>query len=92
MELHMNLKTVNADVIHYPNRKMKQCTCVSSDNSTYEADICPEEVDLILHLKSIKHKLNSQEYKKLIKLIDALSDAAYEQGSSDEIMNNCEDL
>ena len=82
MGLHTMLKTIDEDVKHWPNKKMKRCTFIGNDNATYQGDILPEEADLILELRRLRsdNVLNQWQEEALIKKIDALMDAKYSEG------------
>lgn len=74
MGLHNNLIRVERDTVHYPDTKMKTCSLLGSDNSTYEADLLPTEVDIIVYFKVLKNKLSDAEIKRLSNMIEAYGD------------------
>ena len=82
MGIHTRIITIDEDVKHWPDKKMKKCTLLASDNSKYQADLLPEEVDLVMELNSLyKNKvLNQWQYESLVKKIDAFSDARWNEG------------
>jgi len=69
---------------------MKKCSILANDNKTYQADLLPEEVELVMELKSLRSNgvLNQWQQEKLVKLIDAYGDARWSEGSDDEAMSN----
>jgi len=81
MALNMNLLTVDEDKVYWPSTKMKGCTLLSTDNIKYQADLLPSEVEVILYLKCLKHKLNEKEINKLSELISNFGDEKYFEGA-----------
>ena len=74
MGLHNNLIRIEKDTVHYPDTKMKTCSLLDSDNSTYEADILPSETEILIYFKTLKGKLSEAEIKKLSDMIEAYGD------------------
>jgi hypothetical protein len=74
MGLHNNLIRVERDTVHYPDTKMKTCSLLDSDNSTYEADLLPTEVDILINFIVLKDKLSASEIKRLSDMIEAYGD------------------
>jgi hypothetical protein len=94
MSLHTRIVTIDEDVVHWPNKKMKKCSILANDNKTYQADLLPEEVELVMELKSLRSNgvLNQWQQEKLVKLIDAYGDARWNDGNFDGEMGNDEGL
>ena len=88
MALHTNLLTVDEDITHYPDKKMKKCTLLGADNKKYEADLLPSEVALILEFKRLSWVLNDQAIANLQQLISDFGDERYHEGGEDERMAN----
>jgi hypothetical protein len=92
MSLHTRIKTIDEDVKHWPDKKMKKCTILAPDNSTYQADLIPEEVELVMELKRLQSNkvLNQWQFESLVKKIDAFGDARWSEGNFDGEMSNDE--
>ena len=88
MGIHLNLLTIDANITHWPDTKMKKCTCLGSDNKKYVADLLPSETELVLELKRLKSKLTQWELESLIKKIDNYADEIYDEGVISESISN----
>lgn len=82
------LLTIDENVVHWPNKKMKKCTFLGSDNKRYQADITPGEAYLLLELKVLESKLTQWQLSSLTKKIEAFGDDRYAEGSHDESLSN----
>lgn len=70
MSLKHIILTIDENVVLYPSRKAKRCTCLGSDNKKFQADIPEAEVKLQMYIESLKHKLTQAEIGKLKELAD----------------------
>jgi hypothetical protein len=75
------IKKIKSETRNYPNVKAYIVEMVGIDNTSYDANVEKNEMDLALYLKNrIFGKLTESEQKKLLTLIEEYGSARYEEG------------
>lgn len=94
MSIHTTIISKEEESSIWPgNKNAFKCEVLYNDNTKQKVDIVKEEVNLIMYLNMIKHKLTETEVRKLKDLIEDYGQMKYSEGSSDEAMSNAgEDL
>lgn len=84
-----NLTKVVSNGIIWPNRKIVNVQYLGRNNVTIDTYVSPEECELLLFFKSHKEGIPKSKLDELKKLIEAYSDAKYNEGyEAAEIDNN----
>ena len=76
-----NIKKIKSETKNFPNTKAYIVEMVGIGNTSYDANVEKNEMDLALYLKNtIFGKITDSEQRKLLTLIEEFGTVRYEEG------------